>query len=141
MLEKYDRNYDEKEFVRAYMEKKNIDTISKALAQLRKEIPLEKYFQTEIRKTLRKKYPDALIRKIAQGAYSEAGIPDLMMIYRGHYFGWEIKRPVFGEPSKLQRRTIAEIERAGGTAAFVTWPEECIHIIERWEEEERCYNR
>lgn len=37
-----------------------------------------------------------------------------------------------GEPSKLQLAAIREIEAAGGTAAIVSWPEECYKIIDNW---------
>lgn len=38
-----------------------------------------------------------------------------------------------GVRSKLQEKTIEEIEAAGGTAAFVTWPEQAIEEVERYE--------
>ena len=67
--------------------------------------------------------------------YSQAGIPDIMMIYCGHYFGFEVKRPVVGVPSKLQEETIRKITAAGGTALFVRWPEEAIQAVEQYAEE------
>lgn len=60
-----------------------------------------------------------------------------MMIKEGHYFGFEVKRPVVGVRSKLQEKTIEEIEAAGGTAAFVTWPEQAIEEVERYEKTKR----
>jgi len=131
MLERYVEDLDAKEFIRSYQRKHNISH-SKAVAELRRKIPDEAYYQGKIKKALKSRYKGAFIRKIAQGAYSEAGIPDILFIYDGHYFGFEIKRPVLGSATKLQERTIEEIRNAGGTAACISWPEEAIRIIENW---------
>ena len=48
--------------------------------------------------------------KISQGAYSEGGIPDVLMVKGGHYFGFEVKRPVVGIRSKLQEETVRKIQ-------------------------------
>lgn len=94
-------------------------------------IPLETYFQNKIKDKLKKEFPEAFVRKISQGSYSEGGIPDVLMIYRGHYFGFEVKRPVVGVASKLQEQTIGWVRKAGGTAEIVCWPEEAVkHVID-----------
>ena len=103
------------------------------MTELRKLIKDEGYFQSEIKKSLKEKYPDAFIRKISQGAYSEGGTPDILMIRDGHYFGFEVKRPVVGIRSKLQEQTVRMIQAAGGTAAFVCWPEQAIQEVENYE--------
>ena len=125
MLEKYEKNFDENEFMRSFMERKQISTKKQALAELRKLIKKEGY------------YPDAFVAKISQGAYSQAGIPDVMFIKDGHYFGFEVKRPVVGIRSKLQEQTARMIQAAGGTAAFVCWPEEAIREVEEYEKSQR----
>ena len=103
MLEKYEKDFDENAFVKSFMERKQITTKRKALSELRKLIKKEGYYQSEIKETLKKKYPDAFVVKISQGAYSEGGIPDVLMIKDGHYFGFEVKRPVVGIRSKLKK--------------------------------------
>ena len=108
-----------------------------ALAELRKLIKKEGYYQTKIKEALKKRYPDAFVAKISQGAYSQAGIPDVMFIKDGHYFGFEVKRPVVGIRSKLQEQTAKMIQAAGGTAAFVCWPEEAIREVEEYEKSQR----
>lgn len=133
MLEKYEKNFDENEFMRSFMERKQISTKKQALAELRKLIKKEGYYQTKIKEALKKRYPDAFVAKISQGAYSQAGIPDVMFIKDGHYFGFEVKRPVVGIRSKLQEQTARMIQAAGGTAAFVCWPEEAIREVEKYE--------
>lgn len=117
------------------MEARHLRTKKEALAALRKEIKKESYYQDKIKKALKAKYPKAFIKKISQGLYSEAGIPDILMIYEGHYYGFEVKRPVVGVPSKLQEETIRQITAAGGTALFVRWPEEAIQAVEQYRNE------
>lgn len=133
MLERYEENFDEEKFIMSFMAARNIGTKKAALAELRKLIKKEGYYQTKIKDALKRKYPEAFVRKISQGAYSEGGIPDVLMIYRGHYFGFEVKRPVVGVPSKLQEETIRQIRRAGGTALLVRWPEEAVKAVTMWE--------
>ena len=88
MLEKYEKDFDENEFMRSFMERKQISTKKQALAELRKLIKKEGYYQTKIKEALKKRYPDAFVVKLSQGAYSQAGIPDVMFIKDGHYFGF-----------------------------------------------------
>ena len=133
MLEKYEQNFNENEFVKSFMDARNFKTKKEALAALRKEIKKESYYQEKIKKVLKTKYPEAFIVKISQCLYSQAGIPDILMIYNGHYFGFEVKRPVVGVPSKLQEETIRKITAAGGTALFVRWPEEAIQAVEQYQ--------
>lgn len=132
MLENYVENFSEENAIEIIQRKKKTRNKSQALAIARKEIPKESYFQDKIRRRLKQRYPDGFCRKISQGVYAEAGIPDLMFIYQGHYFGFEVKRPLVGKLSDIQRRTIRLIERAGGTAKAVRWPEEAIAAIEEW---------
>lgn len=103
-----------------------------ALRICEEEIPLETYFQRRVKEGIKSRYPEAYIVKIAQGAYSTGGIPDLMCIVGGHYFGFEIKRPIVNEPTELQKKVIRDIRKAGGTAEVVFWPEQAIEIIEKW---------
>ena len=124
MLEKYEKGFDEKKFIEDFMTSKKIKTKKDAMKDLRKQI----------KRGLQKKYPEAFIRKVPQGAYCQAGIPDILMIYKGHYFGFEVKRPVVGIRSKLQEQTVLKIREAGGTAEFVTWPEEAIVEVEKYEQ-------
>lgn len=137
MLERYEGNFDEEIFILSFMESRGIKNKKKAMSELRKLIKSEGYYQGKIKDQLKKRYPGAFIRKIAQGAYSEGGTPDILMIKDGHYFGFEVKRPVVGIRSKLQEETVRLIRAAGGTAEFVTWPEEAIAEVERYEQEQK----
>lgn len=133
MLEKYVDNFSPGWILTEYMSRNRIRTERSALIMLRKAIPKESFYQDKIKRALKKKYPDAFVKKIQQGMYSEGGFPDVLCIKDGHAFAFEVKRPVVGEPSKLQLETIRKIKRAGGTASVVIWPEEAIKIIEEWE--------
>lgn len=135
MLESYIENFDPEKEIESIRKKKNLKTRAEALTAARKEIPKESYFQDKIRRRITREYPSSFCRKIAQGAYAEAGIPDLLVIYQGHYFGFEVKRPLVGKLSAIQQRTIDLIERSGGTARVVFWPEEAIETIEEWRKE------
>lgn len=132
MLENYDASYTAERAIAIIQKEARARTKKEALAIARKKIPKESYYQDKIRKILRQKYPEGFCRKISQGVYAEAGIPDLLFIYEGHYFGFEVKRPLVGRLSDIQRRTIRLIEKAGGTAAVVCWPEEAIKTVEDW---------
>ena len=131
MLEKYEENFNGERFLKGVMGRRSRNR-TLAMQLCRKEIPKEPYYQDKIKKSLKKRYRAAFVRKIAQAQYSEGGTPDILCIIDGHYFGFEVKRPLVGEPSKLQLAAIREIEAAGGTAAIVSWPEECYKIIDNW---------
>ena len=126
----------DEEIIARYMKENGINKKKDALVALRSEIPKESYYQKKIKDAIKKKYPypKAMITKIAQGAYSQGGIPDIFMLYKGHYFGFEVKRPCIGVQSELQKLTIKKIREVGGTADFVRWPEEALEIIKKWEE-------
>ena len=131
MLENYEEGFDKDMFLQRVMKERQL-TKSKAVEACRKEIPKEAYYQRKILKQLKEKYPEAFVVKIAQGAYSQGGLSDILMILDGHYFGFEVKRPLIGEVSRLQEMTMARIQSAGGTAEVISWPEEAIQVIERW---------
>lgn len=52
------------------------------------------------------------------GMYGTAGIPDIICCYHGKFLAFEVKRP--GEqPTKLQQKTMKDIQAAGGQAYVV----------------------
>lgn len=130
MLEKYTEGLTEEKAVRMAKQASGARTRAEAIEYLRRNVPKEAYFQTKVKKALEKRFPEAVTVKIAQGYYSQNGIPDIMVIKDGHYFGFEIKRPVLGALSAIQRQAISRIRNAGGTAEVVSYPEEAIRIIE-----------
>lgn len=130
MLEHYEKGWKDRDFI-AEVQKERGVTKAQATKWLRDKIPAEKYFQKKIMEALKEEYPDAYIVKVSQGAYSIGGIPDIMCIVRGRYFGFEVKRPVFGEVSSLQELAVRKINASGGTAAIVTYPEEAVSVL-KW---------
>ena len=135
MLENYVKDFDPKIAIATIKKEARVGTQKEALAIARKKIPKENYFQDKIRRRLKQKYPDSFCRKISQGVYAEAGIPDILFVYKGHYFGFEVKRPLVGKLSEIQSRTIYLIEKAGGTAKVVVWPEDALNAVAEWETE------
>ena len=57
--------------------------------------------------------------------YSRAGVPDLLICYRGRFIALEVKVPG-KKPTPLQTRELATIRVAGGTAEVVTTVEEAL---------------
>jgi hypothetical protein len=60
--------------------------------------------------------------------YQEAGIPDLLCCYKGHFIGLEVKDE-FGKPSRIQLAVLRRIERADGTAQVVRSVQEVERIL------------
>lgn len=128
MLENYDKTMQPEEVIASIQRKKDC-TKAQAMKILRKEIPLEKFYQKKVLQGLKRVYPDGFIRKVTLAQYSEGGMPDILAIIDGHYFGFEIKRPILGEASPIQKKTIEMIRRAGGTAEIISYPEQAIEAI------------
>ncbi len=130
MLERYKKGWKDRDYIAEVQKERGI-TKAQATKWLRERIPLESYYQKKIMEALKKEYPDAYVVKVSQGAYSIGGIPDIMCVVRGRYFGFEVKRPVFGEVSSLQELAVNKINASGGTAAIVTYPEEAVSVL-KW---------
>ncbi len=65
-------------------------------------------------------------------SYQEAGIPDLLVCFRGRFIGLEVKLP--GEtPSPLQEKVLREIKGSGGIAAVVTSVEQVRNLLAKLE--------
>jgi len=94
-------------------------------------LPLEQAYQAEVIEYI-KSIPGAFVWKAAAGPYSRQGIPDVCAIIDGHFFGFEIKRPYIGATTKIQQQTLQQIERAGGTAAVISFREQAREVIESW---------
>lgn len=96
---------------------------------LRQILPKESHYQKKIMDWIAAEYPNAFVRKISSGIYSEGGFPDVLAIIDGRYIGIEVKRPYIGEPSRLQLETIKQIKQAGGRAGLACFPFEAKEII------------
>ena len=106
-----------------------VTTRAEADRYIREKMPRESYFQKKIMQWLRKNFPDAFIWKAAAGPYSRAGIPDICCIIGGRFYGFEVKRPFIGEPTKIQKKTIKDIRGAGGIAEVVSTEKDVERIL------------
>lgn len=73
----------------------------------------EKGIENDIKKYLRS--IGAYVVKHHGNAFSQVGVPDLLVCYRGKFYGIEVKDPD-GEPTELQLYNIKQIIKAGGIA-------------------------
>ena len=62
------------------------------------------------------------------GQFGQAGIPDLIICYRGRFVALEVKTAT-GKLTTLQGITLRRIQNAGGTAAVVRSVEEARAVI------------
>ena len=65
----------------------------------------------------------------AQNGYGRAGVPDIIVCYRGRFLGIECKAG-FNKPTLLQEKEMAAIHKAGGTAMVVR--EDTTEFLEEW---------
>lgn len=72
--------------------------------------------------------------KDAAGPYQRQGIPDIVGCHDGHFYAFEVKRPLVGELSAIQRHTLTAINAAGGSAYVVTSVEDVRQVFERQED-------
>ena len=75
-------------------------------------------------------YPSIYVRKIAQGAYSHGGIPDLMGCLNGKFFAIEVKQED-GKTSRLQDLEIDNIHKANGMALVCYGAKDIEYIVKR----------
>ena len=77
----------------------------------------EKNFENQVKKYLKEK--GAWYIKYWGGAsYTKAGIPDLLVCYKGVFIAIELKAET-GKPSDLQLYQLKEIDKAGGFAILL----------------------
>lgn len=69
------------------------------------------------------------------GMYTTAGIPDLIVCYKGRFIAFEVKSEL-GRPTVLQNVAIRKINEAGGIAKIVRSVEEVKDIIKEVSNEE-----
>ena len=91
---------------------------------------LERDIVTAIRKYLASLGSDVFFWKEHGSVYGTNGVPDIICCYKGRFLGLECKLPG-GRLTKLQKRTIEKINRAGGFACRVESVEDVKRVIER----------
>lgn len=81
-----------------------------------------------IRKVLKKRGVKTL--KIHGNAYHEAGTPDIVGCYDGHFLALEVKRDEKSKPTPLQVQRLAEWYSAGAITAVVWSVTSAIAVLE-----------
>ena len=90
----------------------------------------EKTIEKRIKEYL-KTIDDLFYWKVFSGMYCTAGIPDIVICYKGQFIALEVKAPD-GKPTALQIETIKKIREAGGVAEVVRSVEEVREIITKF---------
>ena len=95
-------------------------------------IPLEKTIVNDIMKRL-KALGVIFIIKTHGSLFQAAGLPDLILIAPrfGRFVGLEVKRPVLGVVSELQKLILRKINRAGGYACVVYSPDDAVEALRK----------
>lgn len=106
-------------YIHALVEAGMAYNVTEARKLARRLIPSEAKIQKEILAYLKKEV-DGFWWKDAAGPYQQKGIPDIVGCRNGHFYAFEVKRPLLGELTAIQRHTLEAINAAGGTAYVVT---------------------
>ena len=93
---------------------------------------------TRIEEVLRERYPEAWMLKVHGGRFQRQGVPDLLAIIDGRFYGFEVKHQKPGETAQQavdratpgQRHEIAAQRRAGARAAVVLSPQDALDVID-----------
>lgn len=72
--------------------------------------------------------PECFFWKEHGGQYGTAGIPDIIVCYKGRFYGLEAKVGK-NQPTRLQAATIEQIRHAGGVVAVVRSVDEVKEIM------------
>lgn len=90
--------------------------------EARRRVPKEAKIQSSIMAFLRSSEvaENGFFWKDAAGPYQQQGIPDIIGVYRGRFFAFEVKRPLLGRTTPLQEKARIRINQSGGYAYIVT---------------------
>ena len=91
---------------------------------------LERDIVTAIKRYLASLGSDVFFWKEHGSVYGTNGVPDIICCYKGRFLGLECKLPG-GRLTKIQKRTIEQINRAGGFACRVESVEDVKRVIAR----------
>lgn len=86
---------------------------------------------TRILKRLRKDFRPSFWFKHHGGIFSAVGIPDIIGVFNGRFFAFEVKLPgKLKTLSAVQKAVINQLQRAGAIAAAITSVEEAVALVE-----------
>ncbi len=76
-------------------------------------------------------YPDLKAVKTHGNPYLEAGTPDILGIYRGQMFAWEVKKSEKDKPTRLQELRLGEWAQGGASVRVIRSVSEAVaHLSE-----------
>ena len=116
------------EYLHALVDAGAARNVTEARKLARRLVPSEAKIQKEILAYLHKEV-GGFWWKDAAGPYQQRGIPDIVGCHKGIFFSFEVKRPLVGELSAIQRNTLAAINNAGGAAYVVTSVEDVRRVL------------
>lgn len=134
-MEKDDfRNYrDEYQLETELIQQGKVQTRMEARKKVRERmIPLESHYQRKILAALRKEFPDGRWRKNSPGIGQSAGEPDLDGVINRLSVHIEVKRPLLGTVSPLQKKAIRELRAAGSCAMVGSYADEVIEAVKQY---------
>ena len=109
--------------------KYNCKNRTEAKAQALKLMPKEAKFQAKIMEYLNSR-SDVLAWKDQAGLYQSKGVPDIIAIKDGLFYGFVVKRPFFGKLSSIQSSFHDKIRSAGGRVYVVSLVSEVRNILD-----------
>jgi hypothetical protein len=93
---------------------------------------LESALRQKIIKKLREKYGSDIWLFHPHGdPMSMAGVPDIIGVLRGQFFGFEVKRTAKLDATALQSYTLRKITKAGGVTSVISSFEEAEILLDR----------
>ncbi len=66
-------------------------------------------------------------------AFQSAGVPDIIGVFMGDFYAFEVKRPKVGHATRLQALVLSRILRAGGVASIVCSVEDVEKVFSKKE--------
>ena len=127
------RNYaTEYEFETALIEEGRAADRTAARKKVFQLIPKENTYQRKILRALEREFPTGRWRKNAAGFGQASGEPDVDGVLDGRFIAIEVKRPLIGKLTALQRKAIREIRAAGGCAMVASYADEVVAAVREY---------
>jgi len=86
--------------------------------------------KTAIKNMIKKDFPDAVVVTPMAGRFSQAGVSDFIVCYKGRFIALEIKA-IGGKLSQLQSAFLDKVIVAGGLAAVCFNVEEARKVLQK----------
>lgn len=94
-----------------------------------KDLPKESAFQSKIMEYLKTR-SDVVAWKDQASMYQSKGIPDIIAVKDGRFYGFEVKRPYVGKLSDIQSSFHAKLKHVKGRVFVVSYVSEVAGAID-----------